>query len=231
MWDLRQMRTRYNNREFGIPAATFVGHQLGLTFVSSKEDGRYFISNGKDQFIKLWDTRRSTSQSDLKSVRMPPKRHFDYRMENNPPTISGTDFHDDCVKTYTGGHQTLQTLMRAHFSPTHTTGQRYIYCGSNDGACVIYDVLTGDVVSRLHNHRRAVRDVSWHPYGEFLTTGSWDGRIFLWTPYTSNGSDQQQEESIDTDNDRPFSALFAIRSRRRFYSYLSEDGSSYTYLL
>lgn len=218
------MRSRYNRREAGVPAAMFVGHHLGLTCVSPKGDGRYFISNGKDQFIKLWDARRSTSPGDVKSVRLPPRKYFDYRMENSPPTISVSDFHDDCVKTYCGGHQTLQTLMRAHFSPVHTTGQRYIYCGSNDGACVIYDVVSGNVVCRLHNHIRAVRDVSWHPYSECLTTGSWDGRILLWTPYAANGLNEQQEGgSITTNNDHGFSTIFAIRSRRWFLRHLIEE--------
>jgi WD repeat-containing protein 23 len=34
--------------------------------------------------------------------------------------------------TYTG-HTVMRTLIRAHFSPAETTGQRYIYSGSTDG--------------------------------------------------------------------------------------------------
>eukprot|EP00854_Cymbomonas_tetramitiformis_P022941 gene22941-27740_t len=34
------------------------GHTEGLTHVSSKGDGRYCISNSKDQTIKLWDVRK-----------------------------------------------------------------------------------------------------------------------------------------------------------------------------
>lgn len=40
---------------------------------------------------------------------------------------------DKCVMTYRG-HQVLNTLMRCRFSPSRTTGQRYIYTGSADGA-------------------------------------------------------------------------------------------------
>lgn len=39
------------------------GHLEGITFIDSKGDGRYFISNGKDQAIKLWDIRRMTSKA------------------------------------------------------------------------------------------------------------------------------------------------------------------------
>jgi hypothetical protein len=47
-----------------------------------------------------------------------------------------TEYHkhpnDVSVCTYTG-HSVLQTLIRCHFSPAASTGQRYIYSGSADG--------------------------------------------------------------------------------------------------
>lgn len=38
-----------------------MGHLEGITFIDSRGDGRYFISNGKDQTIKLWDIRKMAS--------------------------------------------------------------------------------------------------------------------------------------------------------------------------
>lgn len=44
----------------------------------------------------------------------------------------------DCsVMTY-HGHSVLRTLMRAYFSPAHTTGQRFIYTGCFDGSIAIF---------------------------------------------------------------------------------------------
>jgi len=62
------------------------------------------------------------------------------------------------------GHSVLQTLIRCHFSPSFSTGQRYIYTGCAAGRIVIYDVLTGKVETVLLGHTACVRDVSWHPY-------------------------------------------------------------------
>jgi WD40 repeat protein len=42
----------------GKPVGVFIGHLGGITFLDSKEDGRYFLSNSKDQSIKLWDVRK-----------------------------------------------------------------------------------------------------------------------------------------------------------------------------
>lgn len=40
-----------------------MGHLEGITFIDSRGDGRYLISNGKDQAIKLWDLRKMSSTS------------------------------------------------------------------------------------------------------------------------------------------------------------------------
>jgi len=45
------------------PAGVLVGHLEGVTFIDSRGDGRYFISNGKDQTIKLWDIRKMSSSA------------------------------------------------------------------------------------------------------------------------------------------------------------------------
>ena len=45
-----------------------VGHTEGITYVSSKGDGRYVISNGKDQAIRLWDLRRMRSSEEFDEI-------------------------------------------------------------------------------------------------------------------------------------------------------------------
>lgn len=64
-------RVTYNNnrdrRSLGSsnhPSGVLIGHTQGITNVSAKGDGRYVISNGKDQALRLWDLRKMRSQSD-----------------------------------------------------------------------------------------------------------------------------------------------------------------------
>jgi len=78
---------------------------------------------------------------------------------------------DVSVMTYRG-HSVLNTLIRCHFSPVHSTGQQLIYTGCASGQVVIYDVLTGQVVKTLNGHTSCVRDVSWHPYNLELVSTS-----------------------------------------------------------
>lgn len=49
---------------------------------------------------------------------------------------------DNSLMTYRG-HQVLQTLIRAYFSPVHSTAQRFIYAGSADGSIQIWGEIWG----------------------------------------------------------------------------------------
>lgn len=142
VWDRRSLSG-------GKPAGVFCGHTEGVTYLDSKGDGRYCISNGKDQSLKLWDLRKMVSTTEFDSL--PSKdyglRQWDYRnMYYKKPRY---DSHpNDCsVMTYRG-HAVLRTLIRCHFSPIATTGQKYIYSGSADGRIHIWS-LDGRVVQVL----------------------------------------------------------------------------------
>lgn len=57
----------------------------GITYIDSRGDGRYLISNSKDQSIKLWDVRvfsnEAAANESLKAVRNQP---WDYRWQGVP---------------------------------------------------------------------------------------------------------------------------------------------------
>jgi WD repeat-containing protein 23 len=49
VWDRRSLGASQK------PSGVLVGHTEGITTVAAKGDGRYIISNGKDQALRLWD--------------------------------------------------------------------------------------------------------------------------------------------------------------------------------
>ena len=68
------------------PSGVLIGHTEGITYVSAKGDGRYVISNGKDQVLRLWDLRKMRSSLDWEEAQ---GRHygipnFDYRCDAYP---------------------------------------------------------------------------------------------------------------------------------------------------
>ncbi|KAF9024126.1 WD40 repeat-like protein [Hymenopellis radicata] len=176
------------------PSGVLIGHTEGITYVSAKGDGRYVISNGKDQSVRLWDLRKLRSPADHskianKSYGIPG---FDYRY---PPY--GKPRHEktpmDCsVMTYRG-HSVLRTLIRCKFSPAETTGSQYIYSGSANGKIHIWS-LDGTLVQILDRTQTlplghdpsapedptplgkrnvCVRDVSWHSQEPVMMSAAW----------------------------------------------------------
>ncbi|XP_076912980.1 LEC14B protein-like [Bidens hawaiensis] len=188
VWDRRCLRSR------GKPAGILTGHLEGITFLDSRNDGRYFISNGKDQTIKLWDIRKMSSNV----TRTPAFRNYewDYRWMDYP--LRARDVKHPCdqsVATYKG-HSVLRTLIRCYFSPEYSTGQKYIYTGSHDYCVYVYDLVSGAQVARLVHHKSTVRDCSWHPYYPTLVSSSFDGDIAKWE-FPGNG-----ENPIPVHNSR-----------------------------
>lgn len=216
VWDRRTLR-----EEDPHPVGTLAGHTDGITFIDSKRDNRYLISNCKDQTIKLWDMRCFSSNDAVVATRREVNRqNWDYRWQQVPgrvysprPMLPG----DSSLMTYRG-HCILNTLVRCHFSPAFTTGQRYIYTGCATGAVIVYDVLTGERVKHLDGHRACVRDVSWHPYENCIMSTSWDSTINRW--YYEEVEDEElsmlPEEYDGEDDGRKRRRSQRLLERRRF---------------
>ncbi|KAI2632802.1 WD40-repeat-containing domain protein [Xylaria nigripes] len=191
VWDRRSMGD-------GREAGAFVGHIEGLTYIDSKDDGRYLLSNGKDQSMKLWDLKMmyTSAQFREKNPRMHiPYSDFDYRLN----TFDDADWFphpdDNSLVTFRG-HKVLRTLIRCHFSPPGSTNSRYVYSGSQDGKVYVWNMdatLAGVIDVRKttstgtsgHRHHRSyhdrhggstiVRDASWHPNAPFIAASALNG--------------------------------------------------------
>lgn len=216
VWDRRAL-----NESQPKPVGVFAGHVNGITFIHSRMDTRYLISNSKDQSIKLWDMRRFANESTIEASRK-LANHFnndwDYRydiFERQPNNcyILG----DPSIRTYRG-HSVTYTLIRCYFSPAFTTGQKYIITGSSNGSVQIYDVLTGEIRLTLsasnnpqENREKCIRDVSWHPYENYIISTSWDYRRshVRWT-YSSDEITDSKLISLHTADSPIRPQLYAL---------------------
>ncbi|KAH8835624.1 WD40-repeat-containing domain protein [Flagelloscypha sp. PMI_526] len=135
VWDRRSLGSS------NTPSGVLCGHTQGITYVSSKGDGRYVLSNGKDQAARLWDLRKMCSNKDFETFadKNYGHNHWDYRHESYPRPR---------WRAHPKDLQLLRTLIRCHFSPVETTGGQYIYSGSADGKIHIWS-LDGRIVQIL----------------------------------------------------------------------------------
>lgn len=183
----------------GSPVAVFIGHTEGVAHLDAKGDGRYFISNGKDQAVRLWDLRSGRSPRAAAAARRDhgpgvPSFSWDYRWMRYPGEGRAVGHPADGSVAVYRGHSVLGTLCRAYWSPAATTGCRYIYAGSADGAVVMWDVVSGRQVGRLAYHRQSVRDCSWHPRLPLLATAAFDGSVVTWEPEVPGEAEAAEEE-------------------------------------
>ncbi|KAI0540395.1 WD40-repeat-containing domain protein [Xylaria digitata] len=194
VWDRRSMGDR---REAGA----FVGHIEGLTYMDSKDDGRYLLSNGKDQSMKLWDLKMMYTSAQFREknpCQHTSNRDFDYRWSRFDDHDWFPHPDDNSVVTFRG-HRVLRTLIRCHFSPPNSTNSRYVYSGSHDGKVYVWnlDATLASVIdvrettsrekSLPSRYRRVrdrrglggwntiVRDASWHPTAPFIAASSLNG--------------------------------------------------------
>ncbi|KAM0151604.1 hypothetical protein ACHAQE_008430 [Botrytis cinerea] len=166
VWDTRSMG---DSREAGA----FIGHIEGLTYLDSKGDGRYILSNGKDQSMKLWDLRMVMSSAQFSNIRANGRRpgtNFDYRWGRYDEDDWYHDKNDNSLVTFRG-HRVMRTLIRCHFSPPGSTNSRYVYSGSEDGKVYIWNMdatLAGKIdVFQATKNTRPPPPGQWH--------GGWHG--------------------------------------------------------
>jgi WD repeat-containing protein 23 len=163
-------------------AGVFLGHTEGLTYVDSKGDGRYVLSNGKDQTMKLWDVRKMVSTERFSTID-PTKYSSGYDYRHAPFEEEDYKPHPhDCSLVTFRGHKVLKTLIRCHFSPPTSSNSRYVYTGSFDGKVYVYNLdatLAGvvDVKKATHNSRprdpHRLSDIYAVPLGDMRSIGAW----------------------------------------------------------
>ncbi|KAJ9155652.1 WD repeat domain-containing protein [Pleurostoma richardsiae] len=193
VWDRRSMGD-------GREAGAFVGHMEGITYIDSKGDGRYVLSNGKDQTAKLWDLRMAMSTTRFNELN--PRQYtrnsdYDYRWEDYDEDSWRPHPNDNSLVTFRG-HRVQRTLIRCHFSPPGSTNSRYVYSGSHDGKIYVWNMdatIAGTIDvrkatantrpsygsrSRAHHDEfggwtTCVREAHWHPNAPIIVASSWNG--------------------------------------------------------
>ncbi|KAK1964654.1 WD40 repeat-like protein [Colletotrichum sublineola] len=215
VWDRRSMGD-------GRPVGAFVGHVEGLTYIDSKGDGRYILSNGKDQTMKLWDLRMimsTTKFDEVDPTRLTGNSDFDYRWGTYRDEDWFPHPNDNSVVTFRG-HRVMRTLIRCHFSPPSSTNSRYVYSGSQDGKVYIWNLdatLAGTIDVRaatkdsrpLERRYRiyhgddfpgwntCVRDVSWHPNAPVLVASAWNGFNMAHGTCTLHSYNEAEEDEAE----------------------------------
>ncbi len=88
VWDRRTMPATYDRsqRQLLKAAGYLTGHHAGITSLDARGDGRYVLSNSKDQTVKLWDLRKMATHAEAAAMPAPDRdgSEWDYRGMDYP---------------------------------------------------------------------------------------------------------------------------------------------------
>lgn len=76
----------------------------GITYIDPRGDGRYLVTNSKDQTIKLWDVRAFSDQNGEQNTRKAvANQNWDYRWQRVPRKCNNNTYrysHYNCQMNY-----------------------------------------------------------------------------------------------------------------------------------
>lgn len=148
VYDLRTV-----SEERPIPVCCY-GNQKGhIQSIASRKDGRYFLTSGSEDSLKLWDLRKSVS----------------------PPWLN------DFIKVYRDSTRRFGGTFGCNFSPLHSTGQRMVYCMSGLSQLLIFDLHSAKTLVSMDctPHGPAACELSWHPYHMMIAAALFEEGVNL----------------------------------------------------
>ncbi|KAJ2998170.1 hypothetical protein HDV02_004762 [Globomyces sp. JEL0801] len=140
------------------PAGLLIGHTEGITHLSAKGDGRYIVSNGKDQHYP----------------RRTPRKH---PHDNSVRTFQGHSVLRTLIRCY---FSPVYSTGQRYVYTGSADGFIYIY--SLEGDEIIKIDTTVDSTTdeeeldddySYYDGQNLVRDVSWHPFAPVLICSQW----------------------------------------------------------
>ena len=191
LWDVRGARVMRSLPAHSDPVG-------GVDFV---RDGTLIVSCGGDGLIRVWDTAtgqclRTLVHEDtapVTAVRFAPNGRFVLAWTLDSCVRLWHYVEGRCVKTYQGhvnarysvtgafgvygadGADAERESRQAGQSPAR---QAFIASGSEDGAIVLWDVASKDVLQRIEGHEDVVLSVD--TCKDMLASGGLDGMVRIW---------------------------------------------------
>ncbi len=171
-------------------ACEFVGHEGAVYAVSFSPDGRYLLTGGEDNMVRLWDVLNG------KQVRV-FEGHTEWVACCAFSRLGGdilTGSADQTARLW--GLESGQEIWRSqqNFLTVNSVGfsidDREILTASHDKTVLLHDRFTGSVVRRFEGHTDYVIKALISPNGKTLVTLGTDETVRLWDFHTGREIDR-----------------------------------------
>ena len=157
-----------------------IGHEKDVLDMDLSEDGRYLVSSGVDDTVRVWDTeemqelgRKENLADDIYSVDFGP---------NASRVVTGC--RDGAVRIYELPSGEIVHEMRGHaeavYSVAYSPKGDYVVSGGKDSTVRVWDVKTGKLLRVFRGHSEELNTVIIDEDGEMAYSAGRDGTVRSW---------------------------------------------------
>ncbi|MBZ4218648.1 MAG: protein kinase, partial [Chlorobium sp.] len=159
---------------------TFEGHSKRVNSVSLSADGRYALSGGYDETLKLWDVSTGLClrtfeghSGSVNSVSLNVDGKYALSGSNDGTIRLWEMSTGQCLRTFEGHRYGFASVSLS-------ADGRYALSGSSDKTLKLWDVLTGQCMHTFVGHSESVKSVCLSADGRYALSGSDDKTLKLW---------------------------------------------------
>ncbi len=161
------------------------GHSSSVMSFMPSADGKYFLTLGGDNLIKLWNEEGK----EIRTIRTPASRYYGVQLSPDNKRILATSnaFEKEAwILDMASGSET--DTLTGHTAPLRCTSWspdgKLIVTGAQDSTAILWDGRNGTLLRRLSGHSGPVVSAVFSPDGARLATLSLDKTAIIWETAT-----------------------------------------------